>query len=430
MPDSVTRVTHQTFGNRLGLSCKGLLMAPILIVLSIWLLTWNEGNSITQHKALEEGLKTVIDVAIDTVDAANENQLVHFTGKAATPNNITDEIFGVAPTDGALKLKRTVEMYQWTQQQHSQTKKNTGGSTTTTTTYTYSQVWSDHLISSAGFEEADGHQNPSEMLFQSATMVADPITVGAFTMSSGVTGKMEWYQPLTSTLSTDDINEDYAKQNAKVINSYLYFSDSPTSPAVGDTRVSFKEIPEQIISVVAKQTQNTVSTYTAKSGGSFLLVEKGTHDAEEMFLHANQALTAQTWLIRFLGMIIIWRAFKMVVQPLQVVADCVPFIGNILEAANEFVTFFLAFAVSTIVIAIAWFAYRPLLSSGLLVVVGVVGFFVNQRAKRNQHQGMPYDAKAFEIPTAEAFEIPTAKAIEIPTVGQFKDDVPPGGDFA
>ena len=127
------------------------------------------------------------------------------------------------------------------------------------------------------------------------------------------------------------------------------------------------------------------------------------------------SVNIQGLVIRFFGMIIIWRAFKMVVQPLQVVADCVPFIGNILGAANECVTFFLAFAVSTIVIAIAWFAYRPLLSLGLLVVVGVVGFFVNQRAKHNQHQGMPYDAKAIEIPTAEAFEIPT--------VDQFKDDL-------
>mmetsp|Transcript_44339 Transcript_44339/g.106812 ORF Transcript_44339/g.106812 Transcript_44339/m.106812 type:complete len:413 (+) Transcript_44339:113-1351(+) len=412
MPDSVTRVTHQSFGSRLGGSCRGLIMAPILILLSIWLLVWNEGNSITQHKALEEGLKLVIDVGTDTIDAANENQLVHFTGKATSTNSISDEIFGVAPPDGALKLKRKVEVYQWAESEHSETKKNTGGSTTTTTTYTYSKEWSEHLISSTGFEESSGHSNPSEMLFESATMVANPITVGGFTMSSGVTGKMEWYQPLTATLSTDNIVDDYAKQDAKVYNSYFYFGDSPTSPSVGDTRVSFKEVPEQVISVVAKQTQSTVSTYTASSGGSFLLVEKGTVSSEEMFLHANQAVTAQTWLIRLVGMILIWCAFKMLVQPLQVVADCIPLIGDILEVANDCVTFFLAFALSTIVIAISWFAYRPLLSLGLLVVVVAGGYFVKQRTKRNQ-QEMPYEASAFEIPP----------------VGSFKDEVPEG-DFA
>ncbi|CAJ1963261.1 unnamed protein product [Cylindrotheca closterium] len=411
MADSITRVTHQSFGSRMGGSCKGLIMAPIMILLSIWLLVWNEGNSITQHKALEEGLKMVINVGTDTIDALNENKLVHFIGKATSTNTISDEVFGVAPPDGALKLKRKVEMYQWTQSEHSQTKKNTGGSTTTTTTYTYNKEWSDHLISSTGFEEANGHQNPSEMVFESATMVADPIIVGAFTMSSVVTSKMEWYQPLTSSLSTETIADDYAKQDAKVYNSYFYFGNSPTSPSVGDTRISFKEVPEQVMSVVAKQTQSTVSTYTASSGGSFLLVEKGTVSAEDMFLHANQAVTAFTWLIRLFGMILIWCALKMVVQPLQVMADCIPFIGDILGAANDCVTFFLAFALSTIVIAISWFAYRPLLSLGLLLLVVAGGYFAKKRAKHNQ-QEIPYDAAA----------------VEIPQVGQFKDRFP--GDFA
>lgn len=389
-------------------------MAPIFMLLSIWLLVWNEGNSITQHKALEEGLKMVIDVGADTIDAANENMLVHFTGKAISSNSISDEIFGVAPPDGALKLKRKVETYQWKESEHSETKKNTGGSTTTSTTYSYSKEWSEHLISSTSFKES-GHQNPSEMRFESATMVASPITVGGFTMSIGVTSKMEWYQPLTSaSLSTDSIADDYTKQDAKVYNSYFYFGKSPTSPSVGDTRVSFKEIPQQIISVVAKQTENTVSTYSAASGGSFLLVEKGTVSAEEMFLHANQAVTAQTWLIRFVGMIIIWCAFKMVIQPLQVMADCIPFIGDILEVANDCVTFFLAFAVSAIVIAISWFAYRPLLSLGLLLVVVGAGYFVKKRTKRNQ-QDMSYDVEAFEMPMAAS---------------QFKDEVPEGEDFA
>lgn len=385
----------------MGGSCKSLLCAPILLVLGIWLLVWNEGNSITQHKALNEGLRLVVDVGTESVDTSNEGQLVHFSGKATSSASISDPIFGVAPSN-ALKLKRHVEMYQWVESSHSSTKKNTGGSSTTTTTYTYDKTWKDMAISSSGFAERDGHQNPGDMQFSSATVVASPINVGVFDLPSEVTSKMDWYRPLASSLSTDTIVEESTQSGAKVFNNYFYLGSSsgPSNPQVGDTRVSFMEVPEQTISVVGKQDSDSLSTYTASSGGSFLLVEAGAHAAEEMFLHANQALTAQTWILRLVGLIIVWISFKSLVQPMQVVADCVPFIGDLLEAANDCVTFFLAACFSTMVIAVAWFAYRPLLSIFLLLLVGGATYAMRQRQK---NKGVA-EAVAYELPAMQQFK--------------------------
>jgi uncharacterized membrane protein len=152
---------------------------------------------------------------------------------------------------------------------------------------------------------------------------------------------------------------------------------------------------------VAKQTQDSISTYTASSGGSFLLVESGTLDAEEMFLHANQTLTAQTWILRLVGLIIIWISFKSLVQPMQVMADCIPFIGDLLEVANDCITFFLAACLSIIVIAVAWFAYHPVLSVLLLLLVGAAAYGMRQRQKNKEV--VTYDV-AYELPALHQFK--------------------------
>jgi len=76
--DTFTRTTHQSYGGRIGNSCKGMLMAPILLLIGIWMLVWNESNLVTHRRALDEGLHAVVDVpTIDTMDATKEGKLIH-----------------------------------------------------------------------------------------------------------------------------------------------------------------------------------------------------------------------------------------------------------------------------------------------------------------------------------------------------------------
>ncbi|CAB9529373.1 Transmembrane protein 43 (Partial), partial [Seminavis robusta] len=337
MSDSVVRITHQSYGSRIAGSCKALCFVPIFLIAGILVLSWNEGNLVTQRKALDEGLKSVVDIpSTESVNAENEGSLIHFVGTAKPDSQVTDPIFGVAPPN-ALLLKRTVEMYQWTESSHSETRKNTGGSTDTVTTYSYSKEWRDRAVDSGSFEESSGHQNPSGgMLFPSDTVAANPIHVGAFELSSAVVQKMHWYQPLQSGISVDTIQDNSTRNQATVFGSRFYFGDgSSGSPQIGDTRVSFEQVPSQTISVVAKQIGESLSSYTAKSGGSVLLVEAGPHDAAEMFKHANEALTIQTWLIRLGGFLLIYFAFEIAMKPLSVFADVLPFLGDLVEAGTS-----------------------------------------------------------------------------------------------
>src|SRR4051812_10644629 len=124
--DSVTETTTQSWFSRIGGAIAGAVFGVILFFAAFPLLMWNEGRAIHREKTLQEGGKMVVSVAASPVDQANEGKLVHVTGDLSAGGPVTDKKFGI--TEKAIKLRRDVEMYQWTESKKSETKKNLGGS--------------------------------------------------------------------------------------------------------------------------------------------------------------------------------------------------------------------------------------------------------------------------------------------------------------
>ena len=149
----------------------------LFFIIAFPLLWWNEGRAIQTARALQEGERTVIGVAAGPVDPANEGKLVHVMGRATIDETLKDAMFGVSAN--AIKLRRTVQMYQWTEKSSSQKQKNLGGSETTETTYTYEPSWSEKPVDSASFKQRSGHENPP-MPFLSAELAAGDVRLGAF----------------------------------------------------------------------------------------------------------------------------------------------------------------------------------------------------------------------------------------------------------
>lgn len=116
--NSVTRTTTRSWGSRIGDSFKGLLFAPIAIIVGIVLIFWNESRTVKTASDLAEGARVVVSVGADSVDPANEGNLIHFIADATTDEVLTDEMFGIETR--ALRLRRTVEMYQWEEQTKSE----------------------------------------------------------------------------------------------------------------------------------------------------------------------------------------------------------------------------------------------------------------------------------------------------------------------
>lgn len=379
--DRFTHVTRQSWGGRIGNSIKGVIVGVIFIAGSIFLLSWNEGRSVKTARSLDEGAKAVISIDSTHVDPAKEGNLVHLTGIANTDETLTDPEFGVSVN--AIKLVRHVAMYQWQESTSSKTDKELGGGTKTTKTYTYKKTWSDRLIDSSDFEHPEDHQNPGAMAYQSRDFLAEEVLVdGTFALTDSLKRKINNYEPyLVDSSSTAGILSDRFQTYDGG-----YYSGTPESPNVGDLKVSFKIIkPPLLVSIVARQTGNSFSAYPTRSGDSLEFLRVGALSAAEMFKKAQEENALLTWVLRGAGCLFMFIGFALVFAPLSVLADVIPFLGNLMELGTGLAALLLAFLVSLVTIAVAWFAYRPVLSI-VLILVAVIIFVVipNTGGRKNQ----------------------------------------------
>ncbi len=367
--DSVTKVTSESWFGRMGGAVKGIVFGLFLFIIAFPVLWFNEGRAVQTARSLEEGAGIVVSVSATEIDPANQGKLIHITGDAVTSDILQDEEFGVS--ESAVKLRRSVEMYQWSENSSSETKKNLGGSTETTTTYTYAKKWSTRAIDSSRFQKPAGHTNPGDMPYVKMERVAKNVDVGAFKLSDSLISRMSSYEPLAIRESA--VPEELSDK-AQVYQGVYYLGEDPAKPAIGDVKVSFEVVRPGPVSIVAKQIGSTFEAYNAKAGKPVLLLHSGTHSAENMFAAAQSANTVTTWILRFVGFFIMLIGIKMMLRLLPVIADVVPFIGSLVDAGVGIVAFLLAGVFSSVTIALAWFAYRPLLSIGLLLVAGLFVF--------------------------------------------------------
>lgn len=181
-----THVSEQSWFSRIGNAFKGILVGGLLTVVSVPVLFWNEGRAVRTAKGLKEGAKVVVDIAPDTIDAANDGKFVHTSGMVETTDVLRDDQFGIEYN--GIRLTRHVEMYQWDEDEDTETKKKMGGGTTKTTTYTYEKGWYSGLIDSSEFDEAQTHQNPTEVLFAAQTHLAKNVMLGQFRLPESLIG--------------------------------------------------------------------------------------------------------------------------------------------------------------------------------------------------------------------------------------------------
>ena len=378
--DTYTEVTSQGWFSRIGGAIKGILVGLILVAGGAALLWFNEGRAVKTAKALKEGAGVVVSVGADRVEPGNEGRLVHMTGQATTGEQLADPDFGVSAN--AIALRRSVEMFQWKESKHSETKKKLGGGEETVTTYTYDKAWSREAISTSDFKKPEGHGNPGSFPFTEETWRASRVTLGAFTLSEGLLAQMTDFQPLPMT-STAGVKLPAGRFGGMQISGGLLFlGANPSSPQVGDMRVSFAQIRPGMVSVVARQVASSFEPYLTTVGRSLEMLEPGAVSADAMFKSAMASNRMLTWILRAVGFVLIFIGFAAVFKPLSVLADVVPFIGNLVGFGTGAVAFMLALFVSLVVIAIAWIVYRPVLGIGLLVVaVGTAVFLLSRRKK-------------------------------------------------
>ena len=379
MPDEFTEVTSQSIFGRLGDAIKGVLVGIILIPVAVVLLFWNEGRAVKTASSLKEGAAVVVSVANDSVAPANEGKLIHLSGDAKTADTINDPLFAVRAN--ALRLSRNVEMYQWKEEEKSETQKKLGGGTETTKTYSYTKTWSNQLIESDKFKHPEDHRNPAAMIASRNTVIAPDVAMGAFKIPSDLVAKMQGDQALPVAQGDIDKLPADLKSKAKLSGGIFYFGNDPAAPAIGDQKVSLSVLKSGPFSILARQTGSALGPYPTKAGREIERVESGLVDAGSMFRHAQAENSMLTWLLRLGGLILMWIGFGLILRPLVTVADIIPLLGSLIGAGAGLASLVISLTGSITVIAIAWFAVRPILA-GALVVLAVGCLILGHRLSK------------------------------------------------
>jgi hypothetical protein len=390
--DQFTETTSQSWFSRIGGAFAGVVFGLVLILVCVVALGWNENRAIRTQHALKEGAGQVVEVQPDPIDAQRQDALVHVTGPVAVGGQITDELFGVSAP--AVRLMRRVEMYQWKEDSKSETRTKLGGGEETVTTYTYTREWSGQENQSSDFAEPIGHENPPFDI-EGETWNAPDARLGAFALSDDILDQLNETRPLALADQEEAIQAAIGDSRPATLSpTLIYLGAAPSAPAIGDVRVSYEVVNPGEISVVGRQSGDDLIPYRTGNGETVLLVSEGSVPADEMFASAQEGNRLLTWMIRAGGLFFLCVGFGLILAPLGVLADVLPFLGAIVRMGTGLVGTLMGLTVGLVVIALAWLAVRPLMSLAIFAVGGVIAFFLMGWMRKRAKKAAPAPAAA------------------------------------
>ena len=415
MADSVSVTSHNSYGSRVGNSFKAILWGIILVWFSIWLLAWNENNYVKQKAALKEWASIVQEATIDQINSELEWKEIHVSWETSSnAEALKDSIFWI--TTDNLKLKRTVEMYQWYEDEHEECHDNYWWSEDCSTTYTYDTKWSDEHISSNHFYQTSNHENPSFWEYESEEQVKEPITLWAYTLTNVFVNQLTDYKTInlseqnitipekykwtsnqnnTSTGTVEDNNNNYlygdsnenntATSNEKfhINGDQIYIWLDPTKPAVWDLKITFSSVKPYTVSIVWKQMGNELTSYKVSNWRNINLLSQGNVSADDMFTQAQKENKMITWIIRFIWLLLMYCGFAAMFKFVETLAKVLPFLANIIWVWTGIIALWLTLIVWFVTIWIAWLAVRPIIWICCLVVAagGIFLLIKNKKSK-------------------------------------------------
>jgi hypothetical protein len=388
--DSFTEVTRTGWFSRLGGAVKGVFAGFALVVIAVVVLFWNEGRAVKRARDLDAGAGALVQAVADPLDPANEGALMHFTGEARTNDTLTDRHFQVSAN--ALRLRRDVEMFQWTEDQRKETRRKVGGGTETKTTYSYRRTWSAKPIRSSAFRRPEGHENPADLPFHSETQDASLATVGAFELPGALVARLSDFRPVAPPEPADPQFD--AMGDALFLSASPNRTPNPADPQVGDVRLTWSAVEPGPVSVIGVQRGSTLEPWTGPSGSALFEIRRGTHSAEAMLGTLEAGNRMMTWILRGGGTIALFIAFGLIFGPLGVLADVLPPVGSLVRLGTGTVSLVLTVTVAFTTIGLGWLFYRPLIGIPLLVCAAAgIAWLARLARKRGAEAPVPAGAE-------------------------------------
>lgn len=420
-----TETTYTGYGTRVKNSFKAIGTGFMLFLAGTALLWWNEGRAVKTNDMLNEAeAATVVMENPNKLDNSLEGELVCATALATTEDSLIDQQFGFGAK--AIAIKRTVRYYQVQEKSKQEKKDKIGGGEETVTTYTYNRGWVTTPINSEGFHDP-GYRKINFVLttVPQEDVWAQNVTFGAYTLPESLIRSITSTEPLKPVIAQErleSMNEDarhaalrnysssklgnVAKSHNAEVGQFihvtgneLYFGMTPSSPAVGDVKVTFEKVVPAKVTLIAKVNGNTFEPYKAKNGYTFQTLVMGEKDATEIYEGEHDMNNIMLWVFRIIGILMVIGGLKGIFGFLETLLKVLPFIANILGWGVGVICTVVGVVWSLIVIAIAWLFYRPLLGITLLVVAGLLIWIFAFKGKDKQKE-LAVKSKKKEIVTA------------------------------
>lgn len=373
------------YGSRVGNSFKAIGGGFLLFFAATALLWWNEGRFVKQDKMLNEAEGVTEELAnINRIDPEMDGHLVYATGMTTTEDSIIDRKFDVGVK--AVKLMRSVEYYQEQEHANEERKDKFGGKEEIITTYTYEKGWTSDPVN--GEFKDPNHKNKNFQLTtaEKEDWQAEKVKFGAFELNDYQIGCIHGDVPVELQIDSARLvamNKDAQQvmqrqvggncDSVKLVHvsgNQIYYGVSPSSPAIGDVRITWTKVMPGKVSIIARQKGNTFTSFKAKNGKTFQSLVMGTKAADEIYAGAHSSNKTLKWILRFVGVMLVIGGLKMIFGFIEAILKVVPFLANILGWGVGLVCTVVGVVWSLIIIALAWLFYRPLIGIILLAIAG------------------------------------------------------------
>jgi hypothetical protein len=216
------------------------------------------------------------------------------------------------------------------------------------------------------------------MPYQSAEFIADEVSLGEFKLSRSLVGKIN----KTSVLPVRDLANIDGIPDAMFHGERIYFGNNPSSPQIGDLRITYQIVKPTDVSIVSKQSGLNFEPYRTDAGGTIDLLSMGLVGSENMFEQAHRNNSMWTWILRLGGFLLMLIGIAMILKPLSVVADVIPFLGNIVSFGTGILTLLIATPFAFLTVAVAWLRYRPVIGIAFLILATVAVVIIIVWSKR------------------------------------------------
>ena len=358
-------------------SFGGVIFGLLMIIGGTILLWWNEGNNVKNIKSTNELEKVAIEIVDAKVDSKNEGKAVVVSGDLAIADEeLKDEDFGVSVKTA--KLSRHVDIYQWVETSDTDDNGHT--------TYHYEKKWvTDHIEDSSNFHES-GHDNPTSFRYPFQDTYAENVTIGEFKLTNEQLAQFSTEQTLG--VGGAQVPEGYTISGDYVTN------QTADSPEIGNARIYWTYNTWKDATVLANQKGNSFTDFVSKEGRKINYVSEGKLSKAEVIENIRSGDKAMKWILRLVGALLIIFGYMAVINPLTTLTSFVPILGGIVGGVLNLIAFAIGLAHSLIVIAIAWFAARPIVAACCIAGVVLLIVLIVSLIKKNKNKKAPEPAPA------------------------------------